>query len=369
MIDVGSLLQSPPEAQSASTVASQAWMNEEKGPQFLELRTETGSVYVCPSRWQRIRLQWAFRHFRVLPRQVLSRSAQRLIVKLALSAVVTPALPVPGNRIFGVVEKPPSKLAQASHKPEVATLPGRPELRFRHWRVLAALAAAWITVALASVYRIPLFSSNPQTSNTRTVIAPANRAPHNSKPPAIHTASTSPFPAAAASASLLNPDKPRRWIAPPPTQPAPADQNPLPPASGSAESFSGGSVSGSPVSNAAMVVPGVTPAPAAMVPSQRPLVSELPQGHFAHPVVPETNLAGEVRLKALIGADGSVKEVIVISGDPKLAASGMQAVRQWHYSPYQLLGNPVEVETQIRMTFFGQDAISISSVAAGSPLK
>ena len=36
-------------------------------------------------------------------------------------------------------------------------------------------------------------------------------------------------------------------------------------------------------------------------------VSELPQGYFAHPVVSEPNLVGELQLKALIGADGSVK--------------------------------------------------------------
>ncbi len=61
-------------------------------------------MYVCPSRWQRIRLRWAFRHFHVLPPQVLSRRDQRLIEKLARSALVTPALPVAPDRVFGVVE-------------------------------------------------------------------------------------------------------------------------------------------------------------------------------------------------------------------------------------------------------------------------
>ena len=92
-------------------------------------------------------------------------------------------------------------------------------------------------------------------------------------------------------------------------------------------------------------------------------VSELPQGHFAYPVVSEPNMVGELRLKALIGADGSVKEVSLLSGNPKLAEVAMRAVRQWHYSPYRVLGNPVEVETQIKMNFFGEDAVSIASVA------
>src|SRR6201996_4984558 len=77
--------------------------------QLLELRTAAGAVYVCPSRWQRIRLQWAFRHFRELPLQVLSRRDQRLIEKLSQSAVVTPASPVASTTLLGVVENVHSK--------------------------------------------------------------------------------------------------------------------------------------------------------------------------------------------------------------------------------------------------------------------
>jgi hypothetical protein len=91
-------------------------------------------------------------------------------------------------------------------------------------------------------------------------------------------------------------------------------------------------------------------------------VGELPQGHFAHPEVGR-DLVGELQLKALIGADGSVKEVTVLRGSRKLAEAGIRAVRQWHYSPYQVLGRPVEVETQIKMSFFGPDAVSVASVA------
>ncbi len=58
------------------------------------------------------------------------------------------------------------------------------------------------------------------------------------------------------------------------------------------------------------------------------------------------NLVGELQLRALIGADGLVKDVTVLSGDPRLAEVGMRAVRQWHYAPYEVLGSPVEVETR-----------------------
>ena len=67
----------------------------------------------------------------------------------------------------------------------------------------------------------------------------------------------------------------------------------------------------------------------------------------------------------MIGPDGAVKEVKVLSGSRALAEAGVRAVRQWHYSPHQVEGSPVEVETQIKMNFFGQDAVSIASVPSG----
>jgi hypothetical protein len=106
-MNFGSPSQFPEAPQSAAT---NPWKDiEETGAQLLELRTEAGAVYVCPSRWQRIRLQWAFRHFHVLPLQVLSRRDQRLIEKLSQSAVVTPASPVASTTVIGVVEKVLSK--------------------------------------------------------------------------------------------------------------------------------------------------------------------------------------------------------------------------------------------------------------------
>ncbi len=74
----------------------------------------------------------------------------------------------------------------------------------------------------------------------------------------------------------------------------------------------------------------------------------------------DPKLVGELRLRALIGADGSVKEVTVVSGSPKLAEVGMRAVRRWRY---QALGHPGEAETLIRMSFFGEDGVSIASIA------
>jgi Gram-negative bacterial TonB protein C-terminal len=199
-------------------------------------------------------------------------------------------------------------------------------------------------------------------SNARTLPAPA-QASNNIKPVAAIT------PAHAAPPTFATIAKPKHQVAPPPTEPA-LPHNEL------ASLENGFDQPTSARGAKAPPIPPATTAPDTIV-DQVPiisastsvplLVSELPQGHFAHPVVSEPNLVGELQLKALIGADGRVKQVTVLSGNPKLAEAGMRAVRQWHYAPYQVLGSPVEVETHIKMNFFGEDAVSVASVSAGPP--
>ncbi len=63
------------------------------------------------------------------------------------------------------------------------------------------------------------------------------------------------------------------------------------------------------------------------------------------------HLAGTVRLRAIIGTDGTVQQLEVLSGNPVLARAAVEAVRQWRYEPTRLDGRPVEVETSITVTF------------------
>lgn len=60
---------------------------------------------------------------------------------------------------------------------------------------------------------------------------------------------------------------------------------------------------------------------------------------------------GTVRLHAIIGKDGAVRELSVISGDSLLTDAAMKAVRQWRYEPMLLNGEPVEVDTTIDVNF------------------
>ena len=63
------------------------------------------------------------------------------------------------------------------------------------------------------------------------------------------------------------------------------------------------------------------------------------------------HVSGAVILKAIIGKDGLIHELQLVSGHPLLVGSAMDAVKQWRYHPYLLSGEPVEVETTVTVTF------------------
>ena len=60
---------------------------------------------------------------------------------------------------------------------------------------------------------------------------------------------------------------------------------------------------------------------------------------------------GNVQLAALIGKDGTIQNLHVLSGHPLLTQAALDAVKQWRYKPYILNGEPVEVDTQITVIF------------------
>src|SRR5208282_2547495 len=69
------------------------------------------------------------------------------------------------------------------------------------------------------------------------------------------------------------------------------------------------------------------------------------------PLARQTRISGTVRLHAIIGKDGSVQQLEVLSGHPLLVQSALDAVRQWRYRPTLLNNEPVEVDTTIDVIF------------------
>ena len=69
------------------------------------------------------------------------------------------------------------------------------------------------------------------------------------------------------------------------------------------------------------------------------------------PLAQQARIQGVVVLTAIIGKDGSVQRLQVVSGHPLLAPAAIAAVKQWRYKPFVLNGAPLEVETTITVTF------------------
>jgi protein TonB len=69
------------------------------------------------------------------------------------------------------------------------------------------------------------------------------------------------------------------------------------------------------------------------------------------PLAQQAHIQGVVVLTAIIGKDGSVQHLQVVSGHPLLAPAAIAAVKQWRYKPYLLNGEPLEVDTTITVTF------------------
>ena len=69
------------------------------------------------------------------------------------------------------------------------------------------------------------------------------------------------------------------------------------------------------------------------------------------PLARQARIQGTVVLQAVIGKDGTVQDLRVVSGHPLLTAAAIDAVKQWLYRPYYLNGEPVMVDTQINVVF------------------
>jgi protein TonB len=72
----------------------------------------------------------------------------------------------------------------------------------------------------------------------------------------------------------------------------------------------------------------------------------------AYPAIAKAaHIDGVVHLHAIIGKDGTVRELEVVDGNGLLAQAARAGVQNWRYQPTRLNGEPVEVETYITVNF------------------
>ncbi len=65
----------------------------------------------------------------------------------------------------------------------------------------------------------------------------------------------------------------------------------------------------------------------------------------------QARVQGVVQFEAVVGKDGWIQNLRLVSGPPLLVQAAMQAVQQWKYKPTLVNGNPVEVITTIDVNF------------------
>lgn len=111
-----------------------------------------------------------------------------------------------------------------------------------------------------------------------------------------------------------------------------------------------------------MIAAPETPVPAVAVPStnasEHVRMSADTSQALSKPVDPaypvlakQMKVQGAVVLQALIGSDGLIQDLRVLSGPAILASAAREAVRQWRFKPYLQDGQAVETEAKITVNF------------------
>jgi protein TonB len=65
----------------------------------------------------------------------------------------------------------------------------------------------------------------------------------------------------------------------------------------------------------------------------------------------QMKVQGSVILLALIGRDGLIQDLRVVSGPPILASAAQEAVKQWHFKPHFQGADAVETQAKITVNF------------------
>jgi TonB family protein len=351
----------------------------------VELRANDHRIYVRPSGWDRLYLLWTFRNFYHLPKPVLNHRQQQLIQQLCRNAIVNPDGPIARTRIIGVIEN-------------MGTLPDR-ESATVDLRGPAALPDSstgvhseigqLLTRSTNHDISLPQPSSVQQYQASEITAKPGDRAGQRAQ-----LQQTLRWTLALAYAALLVPvliyigdtRVPRELVSSPALQTRSPASNSSPAAvhpdivrqrlSVEKVSRAAGPVSPKPwyskasptedqSSNSETSVLAQVPASSLDASAHERLqVAEAPERSFAYPVSPFPNRMGKVSLKALIAADGTVTNVEVVSGDPALARAAVRAVQHWQYRTREVGGHRVEAETNVTISFAGEDAVSVSFPAA-----
>jgi protein TonB len=336
---------------------------------LVALKTDQGVEYVTASGWDRVYLFWMFRNFRSLPQNVLSARQKRLIGSLYRETSNYNSDDLHGAVVVGTVEDfRPSSLATLGSKPFYA--------RFTLSRMTLKVATAAVVFAIAILAWHQLGAQSlAGSSSTQIVAASRTNEPVAIASAALVQALPQNVPAPASVEPAANPavaiplidtgSSPEAATAHVGTA-APAVQgSAVPPARSIPQDIAAPAQTLAAVSKppeTAIIHHPVIPSPkvsAAVADSPRVQISGRPQ-KLVYPVCPETQARGKVSLQAVVGYDGAVSRVRILTGDRTLAAAAIEAVRQWRYEPFSGAAPHLERETNITISFISNEVVAVS---------
>jgi protein TonB len=65
----------------------------------------------------------------------------------------------------------------------------------------------------------------------------------------------------------------------------------------------------------------------------------------------QQKVEGTVKLRAVVGTDGTVRSVDPVSGPEALIEAAMTAVREWRFAPTKLDGRAIDVQDDVTLFF------------------
>ena len=234
------------------------------------------------------------------------------------------------------------------------------------WTVLVSFIGQLLLIGVMILIPMIYFDTLPSTQLTSFLVAPPPPPPPPPPPTAAPVKVVKVIPRQFDAGKLMAPKEIPKEI-------AKIEEDEMPPVSGAA-GVVGGVPGGVPGGAAGGVIGGIIGSvPTAAPPPPPPPVKEKEKPkpvqrirvggnvqaarlvNQPKPVYPplarQARIQGTVRFNAIIGKDGRIENLTLVSGHPLLVPSATEAVKQWVYKPTLLNGEPVEVVTQIDVNF------------------
>jgi protein TonB len=232
------------------------------------------------------------------------------------------------------------------------------------WTVVVSFIAQCLLIGVAILIPLIYTDSLPRTQLTSFLVAPPPPPPPPPPPAAAPVKVVRMIPKQFDAGRLMAPKVIPKEI-------AMIKEDELPPVSGGAGVVGGipggipGGTPGGVIGGIISSVPQAAPPPPPVVAAPKPVAPQrirvggnVQQAKLLNqpkpvypPLAKQARIQGTVRFNAIIGRDGAIANLTVVSGHPLLVPSALEAVRQWKYQPTLLNGEPVEVVTQIDVNF------------------